>query len=97
MPPLRRQSEENYSDPDDSDDPVVITGVTVKAKVPAHWIDLITVWVWPTGGEGEEFIPVREGDWYVYTHTAGTELNIIFKNGFGWTGAHNQTVENMLL
>ena len=80
-------------DPDDSDDPVVITGVTVKAKVPAHWIDLITVWVWPTGGEGEEFIPVREGDWYVYTHTAGTELNIIFKNGFGWTGAHNQTVD----
>ena len=80
-------------DPDDSDDPIVITGVTVKAKVPAHWIDLITVWVWPTGGEGEEFIPVREGDWYVYTHTAGTELNIIFKNGFGWTGAHNQTVD----
>ena len=80
-------------DPDDPDDPVVITGVTVKAKVPAHWIDLITVWVWPTGGEGEEFIPVREGDWYVYTHTAGTELNIIFKNGFGWTGAHNQTVD----
>ena len=80
-------------DPDDSDDPIVITGVTIKAKVPAHWIDLITVWVWPTGGEGEEFIPVREGDWYVYTHTAGTELNIIFKNGFGWTGAHNQTVD----
>ena len=80
-------------DPDDSDDPIVITGVTVKAKVPAHWIDLITVWVWPTGGEREEFIPVREGDWYVYTHTAGTELNIIFKNGFGWTGAHNQTVD----
>ena len=80
-------------DSDDPDDPIVITGVTVKAKVPAHWIDLITVWVWPTGGEGEEFIPVREGDWYVYTHTAGTELNIIFKNGFGWTGAHNQTVD----
>ena len=80
-------------DPDDSDDPIVITGVTVKAKVPAHWIDLITVWVWPTGGEGEEFIPVREGDWYVYTHTAGTELNIIFKNGFGWNGARNQTID----
>ena len=80
-------------DSDDPDDPIVIIGVTVKAKVPAHWIDLITVWVWPTGGEGEEFIPVREGDWYVYTHTAGTELNIIFKNGFGWTGAHNQTVD----
>ena len=84
---------DDSDDSDDSDDPIVITGVTVKAKVPAHWIDLITVWVWPTGGEGEEFIPVREGDWYVYTHTAGTELNIIFKNGFGWTGAHNQTVD----
>ena len=92
-PPTTPDNPDNPNDPDDSDDPIVITGVTVKAKVPAHWIDLITVWVWPTGGEGEEFIPVREGDWYVYTHTAGTELNIIFKNGFGWTGAHNQTVD----
>ena len=92
-PPTTPDNPDNPNDPENPNDPVVITGITVKAKVPAHWIDLITVWVWPTGGEGEEFIPVREGDWYVYTHTAGTELNIIFKNGFGWTGAHNQTVD----
>ena len=66
--------------------------ITVKAKVPATWTDQITAWVWPTGGAGEEVIPTQDGDWYVVTHNC-TELNIIFKNGAGWNGDANQTVD----
>ena len=67
--------------------------ITVKAKVPATWTDQITAWVWPTGGgEGQEVIPTQEGEWYVYTQNC-TELNIIFKNGAGWTGSANYTVD----
>ena len=66
--------------------------ITVKAKVPAAWTNGITAWVWPTGGDGQEVTPTKEGDWYVYTHNCA-ELNIIFKNGAGWTGDANQTVE----
>ena len=64
--------------------------ITVKAKVPAAWTNTITAWVWSTGGNGEEVTPVKEGDWYVYTHHCA-ELNIIFKNGKGWNGNTNQT------
>ena len=67
--------------------------VTVKAKVPASWTDEITVWVWHEYNPGEEFVPTKEGDWYVYRHTEPTELNIIFKNGYGWNGVSNQTVD----
>ena len=67
--------------------------VTVKAKVPASWTDEITVWVWHKYNPGEEFVPTKEGDWYVYRHTEPTELNIIFKNGYGWNGSSNQTVD----
>ena len=67
--------------------------VTVKAKVPASWTDEITVWVWHEYNPGEEFVPTKEGDWYVYRHTEPTELNIIFKNGYGWNGFSNQTVD----
>ena len=66
--------------------------ITVKAKVPAAWTNTITAWVWPTGGEGQEVVPTKEGDWYVYTHHCA-ELNIIFKNGEGWNGDANQTVD----
>ena len=66
--------------------------ITVKAKVPAAWTDQITAWVWPTGGEGQEVIPTQEGEWYVYTQNCA-ELNIIFKNGAGWNGDANQTVD----
>ena len=64
--------------------------ITVKAKVPAAWTETITAWVWPTGGDGQEVVPTKEGDWYVYTHNCA-ELNIIFKNGAGWNGNPNQT------
>jgi hypothetical protein len=66
--------------------------ITVKAKVPATWTDEITAWVWTTGGEEKEVVPTKDGDWYVYTHY-DTELNIIFKNGAGWNGDANQTVD----
>ena len=66
--------------------------ITVKAKVPAAWTNTITAWVWPTGGDGQEVVPTKEGDWYVYTHNCA-ELNIIFKNGEGWNGDANQTVD----
>ena len=66
--------------------------ITVKAQVPAAWTDTITAWVWATGEEGAEVVPTKVGDWYVYTLNCN-ELNIIFKNGQGWTGDKNQTVD----
>ena len=66
--------------------------ITVKAKVPAAWTNTITAWVWATGMDGNEVVPTKEGDWYVFNHH-GTDLNIIFKNGEGWNGDANQTVD----
>ena len=66
-------------------------GITVKAKVPAHWTNTILAWVWPTGGEGREVTPTKDGEWYVVTENT-TELNIIFKNGSEWSDP-NQTVD----
>ena len=76
--------------------PVVITGdpkdITVKAKMPAGWTNTITAWVGETGKAGSEIVPTKEGDWYVYTKHC-VEMNIIFKNGAGWNGDANQTVD----
>ena len=66
--------------------------ITVKAKVPAEWTNGITAWVWPTGGSGTEIVPTQEGEWYVVTETC-SELNVIYKNGTGWTGDANQTID----
>ena len=66
-------------------------GITVKAKVPAHWTNTILAWVWPTGGDGREVTPTKDGEWYVVTENT-TELNIIFKNGSAWSDP-NQTVD----
>jgi hypothetical protein len=33
---------------------------------------------------------MQQGDWFVFTYP-GPSVNIIFKNGQGWTGEHNQT------
>ena len=78
--------------PSEPEEPKEEKDITVKAKVPAAWTETITAWVWPTGGNGEEVTPTKEGDWYVYTHHCA-ELNIIFKNGAGWNGDANQTVD----
>lgn len=64
--------------------------IVVKAKVPTTWKKTIYVWVWETGQDGKEFVAKKQGDWFVYTHE-GNELNIIFKNGEGWSGDENQT------
>lgn len=76
--------------PSEPEEPKEEKDITVKAKVPTAWTDTITAWVWPTGGDGQEVTPTKEGDWYVYTHHCA-ELNIIFKNGKGWNGNTNQT------
>lgn len=65
--------------------------ITVKAKAPSDWTNDLTVWVWTTG-EGAEYSTVKDGDWYTYTSTEST-INIIFKNGAGWTGDANKTVD----
>ena len=78
--------------PSEPEEPKEEKDITVKAKVPAAWTDTITAWVWPTDGAGQEVVPTKEGDWYVYTHHCA-ELNIIFKNGEGWNGDANQTVD----
>ena len=79
-------------DPTNVPEPGEAKDITVKAKVPAEWTDQITAWVWPTGGAGTEVVPTQEGEWYVVTHNCA-ELNIIFKNGAGWNGDANQTVD----
>ena len=66
--------------------------ITIKAKVPSHWTNKITVWVWSDNNTGTEYIPAYENGWYVYTYT-GSVCNIIFKNGYGWNGDYNQTVD----
>ena len=65
--------------------------IVVKAKVPDTWTDKITVWVWPTGGDGVEYDAAKEDNWYVYRHADNSEINIIFKNGAGWNGDANQS------
>ena len=65
-------------------------GITIKAKVPAHWTSTITAWVWEDGADGIAVTPTKQDDWYVYTHN-GEKINIIFRNGTDWNGSANQT------
>lgn len=62
----------------------------MKAKVPDTWKETIYVWIWGDGIEDYEHVAKKQGDWYVFAYE-GKELNIIFKNGEGWTGHPNQT------
>lgn len=68
--------------------------ITVKAKVPAHWTDEITVWIWNDNDMYPDYT-TKEGDWYTYTYYAeyGESLNIIFRNGDYWSGDANQTID----
>ena len=64
--------------------------ITVKAKMPDHWTDTITAWVWSTGYAGRFVTPIKEDEWYRVTEFTN-ELNIIFLNGTGWSSNSNQT------
>ena len=78
--------------PVDPEEPDAVGLITVKAKVPSDWTDEIMVWVWYDGEDGREEPTTQEGDWYVYQQE-GSELNIIFKNGYGWQGYYYQTAD----
>ena len=82
---------DNPDTPDTPDTPEP-TGITVKAKVPSHWTNTITAWVWADGAEGHSVTPTKEGNWYVVTENT-TSLNIIYRNGTDWNGDANQTVD----
>ena len=69
-----------------------IKGITVKAKVPAHWTNTITAWVWGDGMQDHSVTPTKEGEWYVVTENTAS-LNIIFRNGTDWNGDANQTAD----
>lgn len=76
-------------DPDPNPDPNP-QGITIKAKMPAHWTSTITAWVWSDGQEGSWKSPIKQGDWYAITEN-GSKVNIIFVNGTNWNGNANQT------
>lgn len=65
-------------------------GIIVKAKVPDTWKGTIYAWIWGNGITDYEYIAMKQDDWYVFVYE-GEELNIIFKNGEGWTGYPNQS------
>ena len=74
-------------DPNPNPDP---QGITIKAKMPAHWTNTIMAWVWNDGQEGSWKNPTKQGEWYVVTES-GNKVNIIFVNGTNWNGNANQT------
>lgn len=74
-------------DPNPNPDP---QGITIKAKMPAHWTNTIMAWVWNDGQEGSWKNPTKQGEWYVVTES-GKKVNIIFVNGTNWNGNANQT------
>lgn len=69
--------------------------ITLKAKLPVHWTDSITAYVWVEGGGDTIIAPTKEGDWYIVTDSC-TQLNVIFRNGTNWNGNKNQTVDIVL-
>jgi hypothetical protein len=80
-----------WQSPDNPDTPTESEYIIVKAKVPSSWDD-VTAWVWATDEEGREVRATHDGDWWVITAHC-EELNVIFKNGWGWNGDVNQTEE----
>ena len=75
------------------EEPGTAKDITIKAKMPAGTGEPISAWVWPTGGNGEWKSLTKEGDWYVYTATQVTEVNIIFIEGTSWDNKKWQTVD----
>ena len=69
--------------------------ITLKAKLPAHWTETITAYVWVEGGDSKVVIPEQDGEWYIVSDSC-TQLNVIFRNGTDWNGNKNQTVDIVL-
>ena len=82
------QTDEDSSNPEDNPK----ESITVKAKMPVHWTNTISAWVWGEHSSGHWVTPTKEGDWYVVTQDV-EELNIIFVNGTNWSGDKNQTID----
>lgn len=72
-----------------------VKNITVKAKLPAHWTETITAYVWVEGGDSKVVEPKKEGEWYIVTDSC-SQLNVIFRNGTDWNGDKNQTVDIIL-
>ena len=72
-----------------------VKNITLKAKLPAHWTNTITAYVWVEGGDSKVVIPERDGEWYIVTDSCA-QLNVIFRNGEDWNGNKNQTVDIVL-
>lgn len=69
--------------------------ITVKAKLPAHWTNTITAYIWVEGADSKVVYPEKDGEWYVVTEFT-SQLNVIFRNGEDWTVNKNQTVDIVL-
>ena len=82
----------NISDDDQSNEQGNSKNIVVKVKVPSNWTYTTTAWVWDADGEGREVETIRDGDWNVLIVNS-KEVNVIFKNGWGWNGDVNQTEE----
>lgn len=66
--------------------------ITIKAKKPASWGNVISAWVWEDGQAGAWKTLQNNGDWYFFSQEA-KRLNIIFVNGTDWNGDDNQTID----
>ena len=69
--------------------------ITLKAKLPTHWTNTITAYIWVEGGDSKVITPTKEGDWYIVSEHCA-QLNVIFRNGTDWNGNKNQTVDIVL-
>ena len=72
-----------------------VKNITLKAKLPAHWTDTITAYVWVEDADSKVIVPERDGEWYIVSDSCA-QLNVIFRNGTDWNGNKNQTVDIVL-
>lgn len=72
-----------------------VKNITLKAKLPAHWTNTITAYIWVEGGDSKVIYPEKEGEWYIVKESC-SQLNVIFRNGTDWNGNKNQTVDIVL-
>ena len=66
--------------------------ITVKAKIPSSWSNVVSAWTWGPGSEGYWATLVNDGDWYSFTSNV-SPVNIVYVNGATWSTNPNQTVD----